>query len=259
MEEVVDNFYLDASHNPHNRPKRFKHCEGMTVDMLSRRFIWQHSSLMAIENGNIVGFVDANAPVKTMLQQNMKLILGDLHNNHSSSEDHFDVSVQFKNGGDLFINPILVCAMTDETIETFSQRLLTKIVQPDRINVCLHSLKICIDGVVYECNSTEKITKPESVDLGTIPVYTVDAKRLQSDLKYCDSPYVFYFYDKMKPSDRVRFIFGTAIAYNPAKLSTVIDSFIEENNFTSNEFAYFDSRGTYYKFILKPFFVISNV
>lgn len=259
MAEVNDGFYLVASYDPHDRPKRISHCDGLTVDMLSRTFKWKHSSLMAIENGNIVGFVDANELVKTVLQQNMKLIVGDLHNDHSTNEDHFDVSVQFKNGGDLFINPILVCAMDDETIETFSQRLLAKMFEPDQIADFLHLLKIHIDGEVFECNSTEKIIKPESVDLGTIPVYTVDARHLDSKLKHCDSPYVFYFYDKTKPIYRVKFFFKTAIAYNPAKLSTVIDSFIEENNFTSKKCTFFDSRGTYFKFILKQPFIISNV
>lgn len=239
----VDHFYLNASHNPHSVPKRFKHIEGLTVDTLSRTYKHQHSSLMAIENGNIVGFVNPSQPIQDILPDIANYRLGDLYNSHSTSENHFDVSVRFINGGDMFLNPVLVCAMDGETIKEFSKRLLAKIAKPDHVALCIKSLKINIGDEHFKCNSTEKIIKPDS--LTAIPVYTVDAKRLPSHLKHCDSEYKFYFYDKTKPCDRVTFTYTSVTVFNPEQLSSVIDKFIELKEFTPENCTFFDSQGTY--------------
>lgn len=238
----IDYFYLNASHNPHSVPKRIMYSEGMTVDLLSRTYKHQHSSLMAIENGNIVGFVDPNQSVEEILDDLPTYRLGDLYDSHSTSEQHFDVSVQFKNGGDKFMNPVLVCAMDGETINKFSKRLLEKMVRRDQITVCLKSLQIKIDDEDFKCNSTKKIYKPAT--LNAIPVYFIDARHMPVHLKYCDYEYEFYFYDKTKPCDRFRFIYTKVIGRNPEKITTIINRFVELKEFTIEKCKFFDSRGT---------------
>ncbi|XP_055319147.1 uncharacterized protein LOC129576953 [Sitodiplosis mosellana] len=243
-EAHIDYFYLNASHDPHSVPKRFEYVEGMTVDDLSRTYNYRHSSLLAIENGDIVGFADASDPVQEILDDHTTYRLGDFHDSHDKSEDHFDVSVQFENGGDKFMNPVLVCAMHNETIKSFSERLLAKIVEPDCIAVCLKSLRINIGGTTFKCNSTVKLNKPPASDTSDIIVFCmVDAAHLPPELKYCDYKYEFYFYDKKKPWHRVKFCYTKVTACNPEKLLSVIDQFIEWKKFTLEKCEFFDSRG----------------
>lgn len=260
--DYVDYFYLNVSYDPHSIPERFNYVEGMTVAQLSREYKPQHSSLMKIdEDGNIGGFVDPDALVEDIYPNHRAYRLGDLHDSHNTSAEHFDVSVCFRNGGDMFINSVLVCVIHEETIRKFCKRLLAKIVRPDQVAVYQSLLRINIFGEYYKCNSTVLIDKPDG--LNEIPVFTVDAAALPSDMKYCDHVYEIYFYDKTKPCDKVEFISDVILARNQMQLTSVIDVFIQSRDSKSKNYEFFDSRGTikycYFGSLSHEIFLLTNL
>lgn len=245
-------FYLKNSQNPHTCPKQLKLGENMTVDELSYFYKYQHSSLMEESEGYILRLVDPNAEVCDVLKEEKNYRLDKLDYNKKTAEN-YEVSVRFKNGGDIFIWPMLIWAKRNETINSFSKKLLQKMLHLDSLDniidkqpakKLLDLLTIDIgSGLKYKCNSRVKI-KPPEIPI-PFPTFTVDTIHLPDHLKYCNNEFKFHIFSRYGEQDRIRFKSTRIKAKSSGNMASVLNAFIKANNLSPKSTKFFSSRGKF--------------
>lgn len=243
---------MNTTHDPHACVKQFTWGEHMTVDELSPNYQYERTSLMQVSHGDILRFVKPNVKVLNVLHNAANYRLDKL-NYEEKTRQHYDVSVRFINGGDLFINPILIWAKHGETINKFSQKLVKKMFDKESMNDFIDQtpLKDVLNMLIInigdekerKCSSAVRI--PQLSIPEPFPVFIVNAKNLQDKLKHCDYEYAFYFYDRTQPQDRVCFKYTKIISFIPHKMSSVVDKFIVKKQLNPEQVEFFNSRGMY--------------